>query len=144
MAVKPNGTEAKEIGLYFLEQTGVKRMTPAIVSRTIGQVKNLLKSGYTKEEIKEVIDHNIDKGINMYSIGYISASINDALREIEEAKLKSRAGNVLEEQRKYQDEMRKAVDGGSEATKRNATKAGRFGVKSRVGEKFNFDMFEGK
>lgn len=139
---KANGTEAKEIALYFINATSDGRATPAIIAKTISQTKNILKAGYTKDEIIATIDYVLAKGTQLFSIGYISTCINDVLREIKEKEEKEKARIVAEEQAKQQAENRKAVTTGDESTKRNAEKARRLGVQSRKREKFNFDLFE--
>lgn len=141
---KPNGTDAKDIALHFLRETGVERVTPAIIAKTISQAKNILKAGYTKEEIISVIDHVINRGVTMYSIGYVSHAINDVLRDIEEKELKAKAKLVAQQLQEEQAKSRSEVTSDGESATRNQDKARRFGVQSRVGKKFDFDMFEGQ
>lgn len=142
MAVKPNGTDAKFIALHFLKETGVDRPTSGVVARSIKQVKTLLDEGYTKDEILATIDHLISRGVNMYSIGYISSAIIDVLKELEQASQKEHGKELRKELEQQQALERKAVETDGEANRRNAEKAGRFGVQSRKREKFNFDLFE--
>lgn len=143
---KANGTDAKDIGLYFLKATGVERATPAIIGKTIAQVKHILEAGYTKEEIIITIDHILAKGIKMYSIGYVSHAINDALREIEQEELKRKAKEITKQLEQSHAEKRSEVKHDDESTERNREKARRLqsSVQSRKREKFNFDMFEGQ
>jgi hypothetical protein len=138
----PNGTDAKEVALYFLNETTDGRATSAIIAKTISQTKSILKAGYTKEEIISVIDFCLKRGVTMYSIGYVSTCINDCLREIKKEEEKEKARLIKEEQAKQQAENRKAVTRDDESTKRNAEKARRIGIQSRLGKKFDFDMFE--
>lgn len=146
MTVKPNGTDAKEIALHFIELT-VGRATPAIVSKTITQAKILLQSGYTKQEIIDVINYVIDvKHVHMYSLGYVNSCINNILNEIkinkekEEAiKQKEEIKQQMEEQQIQQNEV---IEDG-ESTQRNRDKLNRFGVKPGLREKFNLDMLKG-
>lgn len=142
MSVKANGTDAKEIALYFMKETGVERSTPAIIAKTISQAKQILLSGYTKEEIISVIDACIGRGIQMYSIGYISHAINDVLEEIKQKELQAKAKEVIKQQEEQQLQARSEVKTDGESTNRNKDKASRLGVQSRLGKKFNFDMFE--
>ena len=84
MSAKTNGTDAKEIALHFLKQID-QRATPLIMAKTIKQAKTILESEYTKEEIIQVIDHITSQvKITIYSLGYVSACINDVLRELRE------------------------------------------------------------
>lgn len=142
MSVKANGTDAKEIALHFLKQTGVERATSAIIGRSIIQAKKILEAGYSKTEIIESIDHIVNKGVQMYSIGYVSVAINETLQEIERKKLAQIGASVREEQEKSQAEIRGAVENDEQSAERNTGKAKQFGVQSRVRKKFNFDMFE--
>jgi len=144
MTVKANGTHAKDVALHFMKATGVERATPAIFGRTIAQVKNLMEHGYTKEEIISVIDFVVSSGVKMYSIGYINSCINDVLAKIATQEHTSKAAQIKEELAKKHAEERKAVSADVESANRNAEKARRFGVQSRIGKKFNFDMFEGQ
>jgi Holliday junction resolvasome RuvABC DNA-binding subunit len=140
----PNPTHAKDIALYFLELTQDK-FTSEIVARTVKQAKALLSAGYTKEEIIEVIDVVLKQNPNVYSLGYVSASINDVLRKINEVKQRE----IVEKQR---EEMRTQIAleikqsrtevTQDESTTRNREKARRASVQSRFGKKFDFDMFE--
>lgn len=141
MTVQPNGTHAKDIALYFIDMTDM-RATPGIVRKTIVQAKRTLEAGYTKDEIISTIDRNLEKGVNMYSFGYIDVSINDVLREIEKEKSKVEAKKVKEEIEEMQKSQRKAVSMSDESTERNREKARRVGVQSRLRKKLNFDMFE--
>lgn len=142
MTVNPNGTDAKFIALHFLQETGVDRPTSGVVARTIKQTKGLLEEGYTKDEIIATIDHLVSRGVNMYSIGYISSAIVDVTKELERANQKEQGKELRKELEKQQATDRKAVDMDGEVNSRNASKAGRFGVQSRKREKLNFDMFE--
>lgn len=141
---KANGTDAKDIALYFLGVTGVERATPAIIGKTIAQTKHILEAGYTKDEILAVIDHVIRKGVRMYSIGYVSHAINDVLREMEQEKLKEQAKEVVKQLEENHAQSRSEVKHDDESAQRNRDKARRLGVQSRKREKFNFDMFEGQ
>jgi len=146
--MKANGTDAKSIALHFVETT-TQKATRQIMSKTILQAKSLLEAGYTLEEIKEVIDFVVNvKHVNMYSLGYVGASINDVLREIKEKKSvednKAKSEEIQRQLTSIQEEQRNEVKDSGESTQRNRTKLDRFGTQSRFGEKFDFDMFEGK
>lgn len=140
--MKANPTEAKDIALYFLDAIGTERYTSAIMGRTINTAKELLRAGYTKEEICDVIDHIIAKGIQMRSLGYISTAINDALQEIKASRVSPESAQVQEELKKFYAESRKVVQEDDDTARRNREKATRFGNQSKLREKFNFDMFE--
>lgn len=142
MTVQPNGTDAKDIALYFLKETGVERATPAIIGKTIKQAKHLLSQGYEKEEILSVIDHIVAKGVHMYSIGYVSHAINEVLKEIEGARIKEEAKSVTKQLEEQQLKARNEVKSDGNSAERNRNKARGFGIQSRFGEKFNFDLFE--
>lgn len=146
MSPTPNGTDAKDIALYFIKLTQ-GRATPSIIAKTIRQAKTLLSHEYTKQEIIEVIDYIIlEKKYDVYSLGYINTCINDVLREIKKKK-------EQEELQKKKEEVRKQlasevtcseVKDDGKSTERNRKKARRLGVQSRFREKFNLDMFEGQ
>lgn len=140
--MKANGTDAKEVALHFLKQTGVDRCTPAIIAKTISQAKHILTSGYSKEEIISVIDHVVERGVHMYSIGYVSHAINDVLKEIEQKRLQEEAKVVAQQLEEQQRQQRSEVTTDGESTNRNKDKASRFGVQSGFRKKFDFDMFE--
>lgn len=140
--MKANGTHAKEIALYFLGQTGVERATSALIGRSIKMAKHILEAGYSKDEVIMTIDYIISKGVKMYSLGYVSASIADVLREMEEQKTKQQASSVTEQLAEQLKQDRKAVTSDGERAKRNAEKARRLSVQSRFRKKHNFDMFE--
>lgn len=142
MTVKPNGTDAKDVALHFLKITGVERATPAIVAKTIVQAKSILKSGYSKEEIVSVIDHIVEKGVRMYSLGYVSHAIHDALEEIKELRIKEEATRIAKRLQEEQIKSRSEVTSDGESSERNRNKAQRFGVKPWKRAKFDFDMFE--
>ena len=77
---KKIGTGAKELVLYFYEKTGL-RYTNKDIMIAVKNAKNLLKVGYTYDEIKSVIDYCIahppEKGI--YSFGYILYEMNKVI-----------------------------------------------------------------
>jgi hypothetical protein len=138
MTVIANGTHAKDIALHFVDRT-TGRATKAIMAKTVTQAKSLLESDYEKKEIIDAIDYVIDvKGVQMYSLGYISASINTILLEMKQQK----EINLAKEQIASSQVQQKEVIHDEESTSRNQRKANGFGAKSRIREKFNFNMFE--
>lgn len=148
MTVPVNGTDAKDIALHFIALT-VGRATPTIIKKTVIQAKTLLQSGYTKDEVIKVISYLVDKkGIQMYSLGYVNACINDVLKEIQLQQRieeqKAKAEELKKEIASVQEEQRNEVKDDGESTQRNRDKVNRFGTQSRFGKKFDFDMFEGK
>lgn len=149
MTVKANGTDAKDIALHFIKRTSDGRSTPSIIAKTVNQAKTLLQNGYTKQEIIKVINYIVDiKHIDMYSLGYVSTCINNMIKEInkleEEIKAKELKKKHEEELNRISLEQQGEVKGVGESTQRNRDKLSRFGSQSRVGEKFDFDMFKGQ
>ena len=130
--MKANGTVAKDIALYFLDLT-TDRYTPSIVAKTINQAKQLLEAGYTQEEITSVIDYVTTKtSIEMYSLGYVNATINDVLKKIKEEEEKQEIQKILEQAKLEQAttvEDRGDVD--SESTERNRKKLERLNNKRK-------------
>lgn len=142
MSVKANGTDAKEIALEFIRYTQ-GRATPHIISKTIVQAKTLLSSGYTKQEVLDVMEHVITvKNIQMYSLGYINSCINDVLRELEEEKEKERLRELRKQQREVVVERKEVGTDDEERRRRNQEKARRTDIQSGFRKKFNLDMFE--
>ena len=78
--IKKPGTSAKELVLFFYDKTGL-RYTNKDIMIAVKNAKNLLKVGYTYEEIKSVIEYCIanppEKGI--YSFGFILYEMNKVL-----------------------------------------------------------------
>lgn len=144
--MKPNGTIAKDIALYFIAVTA-GRATPAIMKRTVPQAKSLLSAGYTKEEIIEVIDYLVNvKQVEMYSLGYVNVCINKVLSEIKKHK-KEREKQERKQELKQQaiEQMkqdRNEVSINNDSTQRNRNKTDRFGTKSRKREESFSDLFE--
>lgn len=142
MTIQPNGTDAKDIALHFVNIT-VGKATPAIMKKTISQAKTLLSSGYTKEEIIKAIDYIIDvMHVDMYSLGYVNTAINDVLKQIRQ---KEKEEAIKEIVRKAEEEISASEDEvvvDEESSRRNREKIKGTGIQSRFGEKFNFDMFE--
>lgn len=76
-------TESQVIADYFYNAKNIKT-TPAQYRLTLGQAKQLLDSGYSKDEIKDSIDYLIEnppeKGF--FSLGFLSYCINNVLSQI--------------------------------------------------------------
>ena len=77
---KTLGAQAKELVFLFFEKMELKYLNKDIMI-AVSKAKNLLKSGYTFDEIKYVIDycveHPPEKGI--YSFGFIEYKMNEVL-----------------------------------------------------------------
>ena len=145
--VQPNGTHAGEIARHFVKATGI-RVTSSIMGKTVNQAKKLLDAGFTKAEIIASIDHVVDQGIEIYSLGFLDHCIDRCLREIKQKQIEEESRIMKEEfERKKAEEQHaiaEEVKVDVESAKRNREKADRLrsSVQSRVREKFNFDMFE--
>lgn len=143
MTVPANGTFAKEIAIRFVELTQ-ERITPLIMKKTINQAKSLLQSGYSKDEILSVIDCVLEKGTIMHSLGYVSACINDVLKEIQQKKDAQKAASIRAEFEQAQKAQQSEVNVDAESAERNRQKASRFGIQPGKREKYSFDLFEGQ
>ena len=93
---KKIGTSAKELVLFFYEKTGL-RFTNKEIMISVKNAKNLLKVGYTYDEIKDTIEycvaHPPEKGI--YSFGFIMYEINKVLATLNAEKKKIKATEAL-------------------------------------------------
>ena len=141
-----NPTVAKDIALEWLALLG-QRPTPPVMARLIKQVKGLMEVGFNDEEIRYAMNHITSIKPDVYSFGYVEASINDVLRKRKE-----------EQQREQELLIKKEVDKqllstisitkesevaiGDETTERNKRKAARLGQQSRFREKHYFHLFE--
>lgn len=133
------GTIAKEIALYFTDLCKIEQ-TPSNMSRTVRQAKTLLSKEYSKEDILTVINYIVNnKNTKIYSFGYISVVIDDIL---EEMAAKKQEVKIKEEMNEYLSKNMEVVQNDHPSTERNRNKSSRFGVQSRFGEKYNFDMFK--
>lgn len=145
MSPKANPTDAKTIALHFIKLTQPK-VEPSRVARTIKQVKTLQEEGFTTEQIYYTIDKVLSKKANVFSFGYISASIVDVLRELEEENEKALTKKQADEARSLiassYEETQSEVLAEDDSTKRNREKASRNSVQSRLRTKSYFDMFE--
>ena len=140
-------SDAQRVAKHFIGSTE-QRATPAIMKKTTSQAKSILQSGYTKEEIIEVIDYLINiKQVNIYSLGYINKSINDVLRQIKQnnkEKEKQELKSQIEQEQANREQQTGEVKSDYESAERNQGKAGKLGVKPRFGEESFSDLFEGK
>ena len=143
----PDPTQAKDVALYFIDVTA-GNYDPPKIAKTIKLVKVLMERGYTKEEIKAVIDYIIDRKPGIYSFGYIISAFDDVMSKLREIEAEKRAQQEIERVRK---ELTSTIEGqrvevrvDGESAERNRDKAERIKLQSRFGEKFDFDMFEGK
>lgn len=140
-AIQANGTEAKDIAIYFMQQTN-KDITQREVGKVITQVKSLMLKGYTKTQIIATIDHVIKlTSIKMYSFGYIATVIDDVLKRMAEKEQMQELR--LQMEKEQQKAIGNEVKVSGESTERNRNKASGFGTESRFREKFNFDLLEG-
>lgn len=148
MDEKELGKIAKEITFHFLKLTQ-QRATSASIKKHITQSKAILKAGFTRDEILEVMEHVIlIKKIDVYSLGYINACIVDVLRELNKLKEQDEM-NRLKEEVKRQEQIAIAnqateVIVNDDSTERNRQKARAFSDLSRKRTKFDLDMFEGQ
>ena len=78
----------------------------------------------------------------MYSLGYINTMINSILENInEEEKVKQIQERIEKDRQEYTKIVNEVVKE-NESETRNKEKLERFGLKSRFGKKFDFDMLE--
>jgi hypothetical protein len=145
--MKPNGADAKDIAVKFLDLTG-GRATSHIMARMITQAKNILAADYTKDEIIAVMEYVIlVKKVDVYSFGYFNTCIDVVLREIrinkerEDAKQSKQA--IQKELASVQESQRDEVSADDDSTRRNQEKARRLSVQPRFGAKFDFDLLKG-
>lgn len=138
-----NGTEAKDVALHFLKAIGVERFTSSIMGRTIKQSKEILQAGYSVKEVTMVIDRLVAKGVDMYSIGYVSASINDVLAEIKEFEEVEKRQAFQKKQEQELAKDREAVKIDEQSKERNARKARKSSVQSRLREESYLNMLKG-
>ena len=137
--------EANKIARYFIKLTA-GRATPAIMKRTHAQAKSLLNSGYDVDEVMEVIDYLINvKQANIYSLGYVSACINDVLKVLKQNKEREaeiQARKNIKEMESQQERSEVRYD--EQSSERNKGKSERFGIQSRFRTQLDFDLLEGE
>lgn len=136
--MKPNGTHAKDIAIYFFDHTN-QRATKQIFMKTVVTAKSLLSNGYSKEEILKAIDYLIEQGVNMHSLGYVSASINDVLVKVREREKKETSVDTKKDMEEYLQEQRRK-GGTYEIQTNNRNKRKRVGVQSKFREKFDLNL----
>lgn len=147
--IQANGTDAKEIAIHFVKLNNI-RATSHLMGKSITQAKGLLQAGFTKEEVLEAMEYAVTvKGVVMYSLGYMSASIHDLLREIKQKKEQEetkRLAEEVKEQLASQPMQTSEVRIDNESAQRNREKAERIrnSFQSRLRKKYDFDMFEGE
>lgn len=94
---KAIGTNAKKLVLFFYEKTGL-RFTNRDIMIAVQNAKNLLKSGYSYDEIKETIEYCVTnpppKGI--YSFGFISYEINKVLATLNSKKKEEKREKAID------------------------------------------------
>lgn len=140
-----NPTDAKEVALEWLKLKGDKP-TPPVMSRLIYQIKGLMENGFEKDDIMYTIKHVLQVKPDVYSFGYIEASINDVLRQRDALKQAQQAKEQVAKQIEAVPIV--AIDGESEVessdetTERNRRKAERINAKSRERTKHYFHLFE--
>lgn len=78
----PNGTDAKDVVIYFVDIAGINKVTKQFMVKSINCAKSLLSKGYSVAELKAVVDHAVSKNGNIYSFGYINAIAQDVIEKI--------------------------------------------------------------
>jgi hypothetical protein len=136
--VKPSGTDAKDIAIHFLKMKDYP-LSKTNIAKNIVQAKTLLCKGYTKDEIIAVLDKAIGNNPNIYSLAYIQYCIDEMAKEIKSKAVKQ---EIQAEAKTEFAKRQQEVNPDSESCNRNRNKLERFGVKSRLREKFDFDMFK--
>ena len=141
-----NPTVAKDIALEWLALLG-QRPTPPLMARLIKQVKGLMETGFTDEEIRYAMNHITSMKPDVYSFGYVEASINDVLRKRKEEEQREKEVLIKREVEKQllnnisiTKESEVAI--GDETSERNQRKAERLGLQPRLREKHYFHLFE--
>lgn len=139
MTVQPNGTHAKEIALHFLKLAN-QPVTKTTVARTIKQAKSLLDEGYSRDEVFTVMERVFEvRKVNIHSFGYITSCMEQVLDDMRAAKqavhIKAASDEAIFKQRNE-------VETHDQSTERNRSKADRTKFQSRLGKKYDFDMFE--
>ena len=86
----------REVARYFFDKTG-RKATPALFGQSLGQVKTLLLSGFTEEEIKKGIDYLVENPPKngFRSLGFLSYCLDDILLKIKVKELRERASGVI-------------------------------------------------
>lgn len=128
-------TDAKEIAIYFLDITN-SHASKAFMATTIIQAKQLLNRGYTMKQIKNTIKYVYDvKNPNMYSLAYITASIDSMQKEMKE--LEARKPSKYDSS-----QFEEGETDFEQQAKRNKDKLHRFGKKPGFGKEHYIDMLK--
>ncbi len=134
---KSNSRSSNRIALHFISKTNGSN-DRSNIKRVHSQALNLLEKKYEEDDIMDVIDYIVDvKGVEMYSFGYVSASIHNILPEVKKIRAKEIVKNMKRET------SREEVTETNESKERNRSKQERFGVQSRIREKYSKHLFEG-
>lgn len=129
--VHANGTHAKEIALHFLDTTTDGRNTPYVIAKTIRQAKNLLNTGYSRDEIIGTIDYMLKRGAKMYSFGYINASIGQVIQDVQRELNKENTQQEIHRLEELTKSQQSEVSGHDESSERNRAKFSQFGLRDR-------------
>lgn len=138
-----NGTHAHDVAMHFMAVTNMP-ITPYQVANVTKQADTLLQR-YTKREIISTINHYVSyRKMHLYSFNFIVKSIDNGLAEMESLRIKDEARIAVEEMASSLETIREEVKFDVESSERNRAKANRFGVQSRIGEKYTLDMLKGQ
>ena len=125
-----NGTQAKELALYFFSINS-RKVTAKEISKNIAIVKQLMNKGYNAETIKSAIEHYtlVDPPKEgMYSLGYLHSVIEEFYTN--------------EYMKKLRDEELKSLPKVGDTHGDNKAKYEKFNNQSWKRKKYNFDLFE--
>jgi hypothetical protein len=139
-----DSTEARDIALHFIAKMRVQPVKVEWeIARVTARAKQLLQQ-YTKVQILSVIDYAFQKNSSIYSFGYVVSLMEDVLALLQSEKDKDVAKVTVAEQVASLEKERKEVEFDEQSAERNRSKASRFGVQSRIGEKYSFDLLKGQ
>lgn len=128
----------RDVAIYFLNLSNQEKSRTNII-RAVKSASTLLEN-YTSNQVKDVIEFLIDvKKIDLYSLAYLNNHMDKYLEEIENVRLKE---TYAEHIKNIQTQPTQEVSINEQSVERNNGKLHRFGIQSRVREKFNFDLFE--
>jgi hypothetical protein len=128
----------RDVAIYFLNLSNQEKSRTNII-RAVKSAGTLLES-YSSSQVKDVIEYLIDvKKIDLYSLAYLNNHMDKYLEEIENIRLKE---TYAEHIKNIQTQPTQEVSVDEQSVERNNGKLHRFGIQSRVREKFNFDLFE--
>lgn len=136
--------EAREIALHFVSKMKLESAkVDWEISRVTARARQLLTK-YRKHEIIDVINYSFQRNSSIYSFGYIANYMEEVLAVLESEKSKDVAKAVVAKEIAELASTREEVSFDEQSAERNRAKASRFGVQSRIGEKYPFDLFEGQ